>query len=346
MAEWMKALQKTRPGPGAELVTVDIPTCGPGDVLVRNRATSICGTDYHIYAWDPWAAGRIKPPLIFGHEFAGEVVAVGSAVTRVRTGDVVTAECHVVCGRCTACRTGQAHVCQQVEIIGVDRQGGFADYVCVPETNVWKCSPRLPADLLSVQDPLGNAVHTVLAGEVAGLDVAVLGCGAIGLFAVAVARAVGAGRIIATDLNAYRLNLAERAGATLTVNPAETDPVEAVMEATGGAGVAVALEMSGSPHALRQGLRMLRNAGRMSILGLPVRPVELDIGNDIVFKGLTIQGITGRRMYETWYQMSALLESGRLDIGPLVTHKFRLEDYERAMDLVGSGNSGKVILLP
>jgi len=342
----MKALLKARPGRGAELAVVDVPRVGPREVLIRVKACSICGTDHHIYSWDPWAAGRIHPPLVFGHEFAGEVVATGEAVNSVALGDMVSAETHVACGRCSLCRTGQAHICQNVSILGVDRPGSFAQYVCLPEENCWKNPRDVAPEMASIQEPLGNAVHTVLAGDVAGRTVAVLGCGPIGLFAVGVARAAGAAAVYATDISPYRLALAPQMGADEALDASRVDVVAELRRLTGGEGLDVVLEMSGSPAAVSQALKAVRFGGRVSILGIPSRPVEIDLAQDVVFKGITIQGITGRRMFDTWYQTRALLASGRLDVTPVITHRFPLEEFQRAMELVGSGQSGKVILYP
>jgi len=342
----MKALIKPEAGYGAKLVTVPVPKPGPGEILIKVRATSICGTDVHIYTWDPWAQGRIKPPMIFGHEFSGEVVEVGQGVTSVKVGDFVSAETHIVCNVCTQCRTGQAHICKDCKIIGVDRQGCFAEYIVIPAENAWQNPPGLDPAVAALQEPLGNAVHTVFSGAITAKTVLVTGCGPIGVLAVGVAKAVGASRVIAADLNEYRLELAKAMGATDLVNSGKEDLADAVYSMLGQDGVDVVLEMSGAPSAINQGLKVLKNGGRMSILGIPTRPVEVDIANDIVFKGITIKGITGRAMYDTWYTTRGLLESGRLNVEPLLTHRFRLEEYEKAFEVMISGNSGKVVLIP
>lgn len=341
----MKAVIKPSAGPGAELATVPIPRIGPKEVLVKVRAASICGTDVHIYTWDPWAQGRIKPPLIFGHELAGDVVEVGNEVTRLKVGDYVSAESHVVCGTCHQCLTGQGHVCQNYRILGVDIPGVFAEYVALPEANAWKNDKNLPPEIASIQDPLGNAVHTALSGQIVGNTVAVIGSGPIGVLAVAVSKAAGAAAVFATDINDYRLDLAKKMGAVLTVNSRETDPVEAILKANHGVGVDVVLEMSGNPTAIRQGFKMLRNGGRISLLGIPSKPMELDLANDIVFKGAIVHGITGRRLYDTWYKMAGLFRAG-LDVRPAITHRFRMDEFEEGMKVMISGNSGKVVLFP
>ncbi|MFE7061823.1 L-threonine 3-dehydrogenase [Sutcliffiella sp. NPDC057660] len=342
----MKAIVKHHRGYGAELQMVDIPQIKEDEVLIKVKATSICGTDVHIYTWDEWSESRVNPPYVFGHEFAGEIVEVGSKVTNVVLGDQVSAETHIVCYECPQCLTGDYHICKNTKIIGVDTHGCFAEYVALPAVNVWKNPKDMPYDVASVQEPMGNAVHTVLAGDVAGKTVAVIGCGPIGIMAVGVAKAAGASQVIAIDLNEYRLDLATKMGASTVINAKENNPVDLVMELTDGNGVDVICEMSGHPIAMNQGFKMVTNGGRVSILSLPVRPVELDITNDIVFKGVTVQGITGRKMYKTWQQVSRLLKSGQVDVKPMITHHFPLEDFEKGFDLMISGQCGKVVLQP
>jgi len=341
----MKAVRKLTPGPGASLVTVPVPEPGPLDVLVKVNATSVCGTDYHIYSWDPWSQGRIKPPLTTGHELAGEVVAVGSQVTTHRVGDFISAETHIVCGHCQQCLTGQYHVCQNTRILGVDTDGAFAQYLSLPASNAWKNDPDLPADVASVQEPLGNAVHTVLSVPITGNVVAVTGCGPIGLMAIAVARLSGATAVFAVDVNDYRLDLARRMGATEVIDGRKEDVVARLRRLSGGGGVDVLLEFSGNPTAINQGLKALRPGGKAAMLGLPSRPLEIDLGNDIVMKGIEVKGIAGRRMYDTWFKVKGLLRGG-LDLRPLITHRLPLEAYEDAMELMRQGNCGKVILYP
>ncbi|WP_170008722.1 L-threonine 3-dehydrogenase [Bacillus fonticola] len=342
----MKAVVKHERGYGAELREVPIPKVGPTDVLVRVKAASICGTDVHIYTWDDWAASRVNPPYVFGHEFSGEVVEVGSAVANVQVGEQVSAETHIVCGTCPQCLTGKYHVCKDTQIIGVDTQGCFAEYVAVPATNVWKNPANLPEDMASIQEPMGNAVQTVLSGEVAGQTVAIIGCGPIGLMAVGVAKAAGATHVIALDVNEYRLELAGKMGATTVINSSKEDPVARVKELTDGHGVDVVCEMSGHPVAMDQGFKMATNGGRISILSLPTKRVEIDVTNDIVFKGLTVQGITGRLMFKTWQQTSRLLSSGQVDVTPILTHHLPLEEFEKGFDLMIKGACGKVVLHP
>jgi len=342
----MQAIVKPEPKPGARLEQVAVPEIGLGDVLVRVRVASICGTDLHIYRWDRWSARRIHPPLVFGHEFCGVVETVGGEVASVREGDFVSAEMHLACGRCFQCRTGQSHICQNVRIIGIDRDGCFAEFVKIPESNIWKIDPAIPIDYAAVLDPLGNAVHTVLAGEVTGLSVVVTGCGPIGLFAIAVAKACGAGLILATEPHPYRRKLAEKVGASKVVDPSASDPVAVVLGETQGVGADVVLEMSGNRDAIRQAFQMLRRGGRISMLGIPSKPLELDLATDIIFKGATVQGINGRRVFETWYKMQALLKSGALDLSPLITDRIPMADFEQGIELLLSGNASKVLLYP
>ena len=346
MPETMQAIVKERAAPGIEVRSVPVPRIGPADVLVKVEAASVCGTDLHIYDWDPWAQGRIKPPLIPGHEFCGVVAETGADVTTVKTGDFVSAEMHVACGKCLQCRTGHAHICQYVKIIGVDANGAFADYVSIPEANIWKLDPALPREYGSILDPLGNAVHTVLAGEIAAKSVAVIGCGPIGLFAIAVARACGAAAIYAIEINAHRRELASDMNADAALDPSVDDIPAFVRNQTDNTGVDVVLEMSGHPDAMRLGFEILRTGGRVSLLGIPSRPVEIDFARDIIFKGATVQGINGRKMYETWYQMEALLKTGRLDLSPVITHRIPMREFSRGMELLQSGEASKILLYP
>jgi len=346
MPATMQAVVKPKAAPGIELREVPVPSPGPGEVLVRVQTASVCGTDLHIYNWDPWAKGRIHPPLIPGHEFCGAVAGVGKGVTTVREGDLVSAEMHVACGKCLQCRTGLAHVCQHVRILGVDADGAFASYAVIPESNIWKLSSSIAADHASLLDPLGNAVHTVLAGPIAAKTVAVTGCGAIGLLSIAVAKACGAANVYAIEVNAKRRRVAAEMGADLVLDPTTDDAEKQILEATGGTGVDVLLEMSGHPEAMRLGFALLRTGGRASLLGIPSRPFELDFARDIIFKGATVQGINGRKMFETWFQMEALLATGKLNLEPVITHRLKLSEFEHAMDLLQSGEAIKVVMRP
>lgn len=346
MPQTMQAIVKASAQPGIEVREVPVPTIGSSEVLVRVEAASVCGTDLHIYDWDPWAQGRIKPPLIPGHEFCGFVSAVGSDVTAVKEGDFVSAEMHVPCGKCLQCRTGQAHICPRVKIIGVDANGAFADYVVIPESNIWKLDPSLPREYASILDPLGNAVHTVLAGDIAAKYVAVIGCGPIGLFSIAVARACGAAGVFALEVNAHRRGLATAMHADAVLDPTTDDVEGYILEHTDGAGVDVVLEMSGHPEAMRLGFKILRTGGRVSLLGIPANPVELDLARDVIFKGAIVQGINGRLMYKTWYQMEALLKAKKLDLSPVITHRLPMKDFAHGMELLKTGVASKILLYP
>jgi threonine 3-dehydrogenase len=342
----MLAVVKPEAAPGAEIREVKIPSFGRTDVLVKVKVASICGTDLHIYEWDRWAQGRIHPPLIPGHEFCGEVVAFGDEVTSVREGDFVSAEMHVACGKCLQCRTGEAHICQNVKIIGVDSDGAFAEYVVIPESNIWKLDPAIPQEYASILDPLGNAVHTVLAGEIAAKTVAITGCGPIGLFSIAVARAVGATTIFAIEVNEHRRKLATKMKADYALDPSQEDVRAIVAEKTGGLGLDVVLEMAGHPDAIRIAFDIVRRGGRMSLLGLTSKPIPVNFSEDIIFKGLTIQGINGRRMYQTWYQMTALLKGGRLDLHPVITDRIPMKDFSKAMARLKTGEASKILVYP
>src|SRR6202171_1101128 len=345
-ANTMKALRKMRPERGATLESVAIPNIAPHEVLVRVSAASICGTDLHIYGWDRWSASRIKPPLTFGHEFCGFVERIGEAVSSVAPGAFVSAEMHVNCGHCHQCRLGEAHICQNLRIIGIDQDGCFAEFVRIPAANIWKIDPAIPQHYGAILDPLGNAVHTVLAGPIAGRTVLVTGCGPIGLMAIAVAKACGSSTVFATETNEHRRAMAKKMGADVVLNPAETDSVARIKSETGGTGVDVLLEMSGNPAAIQQGFRALRAGGRASLLGIPTESVPLDLVNDVIFKGATVQGIYGRRMYGTWVQMTSLLKSGRLNLEPLFGERTPMEKFENAFALLQGGLAGKILMYP
>jgi threonine 3-dehydrogenase len=346
----MRALRKTGPSPGAELVEVAVPRPGPGEVLLEVAAASICGTDLHIFRWNEWASKRVRAPLTFGHEVAGRVVATGPEVHHIKEGAFVSAEGHVFCGFCPQCRKGRMHICERLRILGVDFDGAFAQYVVIPERNAWEVDPRIPPDVASIHDPFGNAVHTVFtdggADDIVTSTVVVLGCGPIGLFAVGVTRAAGARQVVAVEPNEFRRSIAKQMGADVLVDPSVEDPVDAVRAATDGHGAEVVLEMSGVPAVIEQGTRMLAGGGRMALLGLPDEPVTLDVAEQVIFKEARIFGVTGRELFRTWEQTSTLLATGMVDPTPVITHRFSLEEYEQAFDAVTSGRSGKVILLP
>jgi threonine 3-dehydrogenase len=338
----MRALVKTEAGPGLELTDVPEPEIGINDVLVRVHKTGICGTDLHIESWDPWAARTIHPPLVVGHEFVGEVVAIGSNVTDLEPGDIVSGEGHVICGRCRHCRAGRWHLCANAIGLGVGRAGAFAEYVALPVTNIWHHWPGVPEDVAAIFDPFGNAVHTALAFPVLGEDVLVSGAGPIGLMAAAVARHAGARYIVVSEPNAYRRELAKRMGATLVVDPRERDLGDVQAELGMVEGFDVALEMSGSAAALTSAIANMAHGGSVAILGIPTAEIPIDV-TTVVFNQLTLRGIYGREMYETWYKMSVMLQSG-LDITPAITHRFSYRDHAAAFAAARSGDSGKVIM--
>jgi threonine 3-dehydrogenase len=337
----VKALVKAGAQPGFVLRDVPVPTIRDDEVLIQVRRAGVCGTDVHIYEWDEWARGRCVPPFTVGHEFAGDVARVGSLVHDVRVGDRVTAEGHIVDGRCLLCRTGNAHACPHSKVIGVDRDGCFAEYIAMPATNVWHLDDSISYDVGGIHDPMGNAFHTALTADIPGATVLITGCGPIGIFAAGICRAAGASRIIASDVNDTRLALAKRMGATDIVHPDELEAV--VRGATDGLGVDVALEMSGVPSAIHQAFKLVCPAGWIQMLGVPAKPVSFDFATELVFKGLTVYGVTGRRMYDTWLQMTRFLRSGAFDPTPVITHRFPLERADEAIAAIKSGAAGKVI---
>lgn len=337
----MRALVKQTAGPGIVLTEVPEPTIREDEVLIRVRRAGVCGTDLHIYQWDRWARGRVKPPIVVGHEFAGDVVRVGRFVTDVHEGDRVTAEGHIVDGRCLLCRTGNSHVCPYTKIIGVDRDGCFADYIAMPATNVWHLDAATSYEVGAIHDPMGNAFHTALTAQIPGAFVLVTGCGPIGCFAIGICKAAGAARVIASDVNDTRLALAQRMGADDVVHPEQLERV--VKGATDQLGADVVLEMSGVPSAVRQALALVRVGGRVQMLGIPSRPIEIDFATEVIFKGLTIYGVVGRRMYDTWIEMSRFLRAGHFDPTPVITHRLPLEAVDEAMRLITSGEAGKVV---
>lgn len=341
----MRAVAKLKPGQGCSLISAPIPPVKRGEVLIKVKAAAICGTDVHIYEWDEWSQKRIHTPLIFGHEFCGDVVEVSAGVTSIEVGQFVSVETHVNCGHCYYCRQGMGHICETMKIIGVDRDGCFAEYVAVPESACWTWDIPVWPEIAAIQDPYGNAVHTALAQDLAGADVLITGMGPIGLAAIPVAKFSGAKRVFATDISEYRLELAREMGADLAINPKQEDPVELVRKLTGGRGADVLLEMSGSLSAIKQGFAALRKAGKAALLGIPSKPVEFDIANEIIFKSIEVRGINGRRIWDTWYKGQALLAKG-VDLNKLITHRMPLVDIEKGLELMKAGECGKVILYP
>lgn len=344
----MRALYKVRAEPGLTLQQVPDPRPGEGEVLIRVQATSLCGTDAHIYRWDEWAQDRIRPPLIIGHELCGEVTELGPGVTSVAVGDYVAAESHLTCGVCFQCRTGQAHVCKNYRILGVDVDGSYAECVVLPERVLWITSRDIPPELACVQEPLGNAVYAALVENMAGRSVLISGCGPSGLFAAGVARTSGASMIIATDVSNYRLGLAKQMGVDHALDAKTESPdalAETIRDITNGEGIDAALEMSGDPTALHLAFRAVKNGGRVSLFGIPTGKVCFDLPNEIIFKGIRVYGVTGRRLFDTWYRLAGLFKAG-LDIRPVVTHRFPMAEFAKGFDLIQSGQCGKVVLIP
>ncbi len=338
----MKALVKSEAAPGLWLRDVPEPSIGINDLLIRVLRTGICGTDLHIYDWDAWAQRTVPVPLVIGHEFVGEVVAVGSNVNDFHPGDLVSGEGHLVCGRCRNCMAGRRHLCAHTRGIGVNRDGAFAEYIALPMTNVWHHTPGVDLDVAAIFDPFGNAVHTALSFPVLGEDVLITGAGPIGLMAAEVVRFAGARHVVITDVNEFRLDLAKRMGVTRALDVRKTTLSDVQRELGMLEGFDVGLEMSGNPAALRDMLANMSHGGRIALLGIPSAEFAID-WTTIVFNMLTIKGIYGREMYETWYKMSVMLQSG-LDISPVITHRFGYEDYEEAFATARSGHAGKVVM--
>jgi len=342
MQKTMKALVKKHPKEGLWLEEVPVPEVGINDVLIKIHKTSICGTDVHIWNWDSWSQKTIPVPMVTGHEFVGEVAAMGSNVHDLHIGDIVSGEGHIVCGRCRNCLAGRRHLCPKTKGVGVNRQGCFAEYLCIPVTNVWHADPNIPEDILSIFDPFGNATHTALSFKVLGEDVLITGAGPIGLMAAAIVRHSGARHVVVTDMNPYRLELARKMGATMAVNVREQSIADVQKELGMSEGFAVGLEMSGSGAAFKDMIDNMCHGGKIALLGIPTQDLAID-WNTVIFNMITIKGIYGREMYETWYMMQAMLQSG-LDISPVITHKFHYTEFEKGFEIMRSGNSGKIIL--
>src|SRR5271155_5851989 len=338
----MQALVKSQREPGLWLEDIPEPAVGINDVLIRVRYAGICGTDVHIYQWDDWAQKTIHVPMAIGHEFVGEVVQVGSNVNDFFPGDIVSGEGHVVCGRCRNCIAGRRHLCANTQGVGVNRAGAFAEYIALPMTNIWRHHPGIDQEVAAIFDPFGNAVHTALSFPVLGEDVLITGAGPIGIMAIPVVRHAGARHVVVTDINPYRLELARKMGATLAVNPNVT-PLAEVQEQLGMVeGFDVGLEMSGNAQALRDMIASMSHGGKIAILGIPAKESPMD-WRQVIFNMLTIRGIYGREMYETWYKMTVLIQSG-VDISPVITHRFAYSDFQRGFDAMISGQTGKVVL--
>ena len=338
----MKALIKSKATEGLWLADVPEPAYGINDVLIKVLKTGICGTDVHIYNWDAWAQKTIKIPTVTGHEFVGRIAAVGSNVTGLKEGDLVSAEGHIVCGRCRNCLAGRRHLCAHTQGVGVNRDGAFAEYVAVPAVNIWSCNDDIPLEYFAIFDPLGNAAHTALSFDLVGEDVLITGAGPIGIMAIPMARRIGARHIVITDVNDYRLELARKMGATAAVNVAKENIRDVMKQLEMHEGFDVGLEMSGNPAALNMMLETMCHGGKIAMLGIQPEKTAID-WDAVVFKGLTIKGIYGRQMFETWYKLTAMLQTG-MDIAPLITHRFSYQDFEEGFEVMRSGKSGKVVL--
>jgi len=338
----MKALVKSQAAKGLWLEDIPEPVIGINDVLIRVRYAGICGTDVHIFQWDDWAQKTIRVPMAIGHEFVGEVVKVGSNVNDFFPGDIVSGEGHVVCGRCRNCMAGRRHLCANTQGVGVNRAGAFAEYIALPMTNIWRHHPGINQEVAAIFDPFGNAVHTALSFPVLGEDVLITGAGPIGIMAIPVARHAGARHIVITDMNPYRLDLAKKMGATLAINPAETSLPDVQKQLGMSEGFDVGLEMSGNPAALKDMIANMSHGGKIAILGIPSKEMPMD-WRQVIFNMITIKGIYGREMYDTWYKMSVMIESG-LDISPVITHRYAFEDFQKGFDAMISGQTGKVVL--
>jgi threonine 3-dehydrogenase len=338
----MHAIAKLSAGPGLQLTEVPVPMPGINDVLIKIKRTSICGTDVHIFNWDAWAEKTIRPPMVVGHEFVGVIAEVGANVQGFKPGDLVDGEGHIVCGRCRNCLAGRRHLCKDTKGVGVNRDGAFAEFLCIPASNAVHVDPAIPLDVLSCFDPLGNAVHTALQFDVVGEDVLITGAGPIGCMAVAIARQAGARKVVVTDVNPSRLELARRMGATRVVDVSREKLSDVQRELGMKEGFDVGLEMSGSPRALSDMIDNMYHGGRIALLGIIPEKAAID-WNKVVFNMLTIRGVYGREMYETWYKMTALIQSG-LDISPVITHRFHYTEFAQAFELMRSGQSGKIVL--
>ncbi|MCC8198566.1 MAG: L-threonine 3-dehydrogenase [Tannerellaceae bacterium] len=338
----MKALVKLRPEKGIWIQEVPVPEVGINDVLIRIRKTAICGTDLHIYKWDDWSQRTIKTPMIIGHEYVGEVVEIGKGVENVHLGDRVTGEGHIACGYCRNCRRGKKHVCANTIGVGVNRDGSFAEYVSIPGENVVKLDDRISDDMAAIMDPFGNATHTALSFPLIGEDVLITGAGLIGCMATAICQFAGARHIVVSDLSEYRLNIARQMGATLTVNPTQGESIQQAMKQLNMQGFDIGLEMSGSPKAFNEMVDNMYNGSKISLLGILPDHTNVD-WNKIIFKALTLKGIYGRQMWETWYQMKQMLITG-INLEPIITHRFHIDDFQKGFDVMESGNCGKVIL--
>jgi threonine 3-dehydrogenase len=343
----MTCVVKDKPEKGLTITQKPIPSdIASDEVLIKVNYASVCGTDYHIYKYDDWAKKRLTLPFTAGHEFSGEVIEIGSEVTRVKVGDIVSAETHIICGECEFCLRGEGHICENTKIIGVDTDGCFAEYVKIPAMNCFINSPDVNPLHLSVQEPLGNAVHTMAHFPIEGKDVVIAGAGPIGLLGINVAKAYKAKKIIAIEVNDYRLNLAKEIGADVVINPLKEDVVKRVLEETNGRGPDVVGDFSGNQTAIEQAFEYVKQGGKLSLLGIPTKEIKLDLARDIVFKGVSVYGVVGRRIYDTWYQVKELIDNDMLDLDKIITHVMPMSKINEAMELMGSGNCGKIVIDP
>ncbi len=340
----MRTIKKSQSEPGLWMHDeISVPAYGPNDVLIEVSHAGICGTDRHIYEWDQWSQNRIPIGITTGHEFVGHIIEVGDECDKYKIGDRVSGEGHIYCGNCRPCRTGNAHICTECKIIGIDRDGCFARYMSFPEKNLWPVHPEIEDKIAAIFDPLGNAVHTVMEAGVSGKNVLITGVGIIGLMAVTVARAAGASKIFVTDVDQRRLKVAQDIGADYAFD-AKSDWIGEVQNLTGGLGADVLLEMSGNAHAIRQGFTAMAGGGTAALLGIPGKPIEIDLSNEIIFKGATVHGINGRRIFQTWYQMEAFLLSGKLQLDPILTHVLEMDQFDQGIKMMQSGEAIKVVL--
>ncbi len=340
----MKAIAKTKPQEGVELIEAATPEVGSRDALIRVKAVGICGTDVHIYEWDEWSSHRLHLPVVAGHEFAGVVEAVGNDVVHVAPGTRVSGEGHITCGHCRFCRTGRGHICRDVKIIGVDRDGCFADYLAMPADNLWPIPDEISDYHAAIFDPLGNAMHCVTSTDISGRSVLIIGAGAIGLFTTAIARAAGAARVFVSEPNAMKRDIALAVGADAVFDPAGDGIEETILSVTDGLGPEVVMEMSGSTAGLKGAFRLVQNGGNVVLLGLPADEVAVNWAEDIIFKGITIHAVSGRRMYDTWYRCQRFLLSNRVDIDPIITHRIDFEEYEKGFGALLAGKAAKVVM--
>jgi len=346
MTNLMWTLSKMRPEKGLELVQKPIPTYEDDEVLLKVLAASICGTDKHIYDWDEWSQHRLRPPLTVGHEMVGVVQAVGTKVKTIRIGDIVSVETHIVCNACELCRTGNSHICEHTEIIGVDRDGAFAEFISMPASNcIVNRQSNIEIRNLAVLEPLGNAIHTISQFDITGKHVAVVGCGPIGLMAINAAKALGAARVIALEVDEYRIQLAHKMGAHVVINPKKENAIQRIFEET-IEGIDVLLEFSGNKYAIEESFQYMKMGGKMSMLGIPSKPIELNLADDFIFKGIQMHGVIGRMMYDTWYKVNGLIQADVIHFEGIVTHEFDMKDFQQAFDLLATGQCGKIVLYP